>query len=257
MQRAIELEYNGRILRGMEHVPDGATHPLPAVVLYHGFAATCVEPHRLFVKICRALESVGVASFRFDFSGSGESDGNFEEMTVSGEISEAHAIFDWVQADPRLDPTHISVVGLSMGGLVASQVAGARPKDIRRLVLLAPGGGKIRDIVLGLLTDSGTDITKEAPYYDYLGNLVSHACLDDLSTIDVYRRASHYTGPVLIIHGTEDAVVPVEAAIGYQERAYNGRAMVHLMEGADHTFDKREWEAALIDQLVRYVCDHP
>src|ERR1700730_7492286 len=134
MQRAIELVYNGMTLRGMEHIPHASSNEkLPAVILFHGFTGNKLEPHRLFLKISRALEQLGFACFRFDFLGSGESDGNFEDMTVSKEISEGNAILDWVRSDPRIDKDKISLLGLSMGGLVASVIAGDRPEAIHKL----------------------------------------------------------------------------------------------------------------------------
>jgi pimeloyl-ACP methyl ester carboxylesterase len=253
VQKAIELNYNGLTLRGMEHVPVGATDGIPAVVFYHGFTGTSIEPHRMFVKICRALERVGIASFRFDFSGSGESDGDFEDMTLSGEVAEAHAIFDLVKADPRIDATRISVAGLSMGGLVASLVAGDRPDDVYRLALLAPAGGQIQDLVLNLLKDSGVDFHVYSEFIDYLGNLVSRRFVEELSNFNVYQRASYYNGPVLIIHGTEDSIVPASVVTEYRDQAYGGRAKVHFIEGGDHTFDKHVSEAELIETLVAYL----
>jgi len=128
-------------LRGMEHIPEKSLdEKVPAVILFHGFTGTKLEPHRLFLKISRALEKQGIASFRFDFLGSGESDGDFEEMTVSKEIEEAHAIVDFVKRDGRIDPSRIYLLGLSMGGLVASVVAGERPNDVAKLILMAPAG---------------------------------------------------------------------------------------------------------------------
>jgi uncharacterized protein len=253
VQKAIELKYNGLTLRGMEHIPDGIAERVPAVVLYHGFTATSIEPHRMFVKICRALERVGIASFRFDFSGNGESDGDFEDVTLSGEVAEAHAIFDMVKADPRIDTTRIAVAGLSMGGLVASLVAGDRPDDVYRLALLAPAGGQVRDLVLDLLKDSGADIHGDAEFFDYLGNLVSRRFVEELSIFNVYQRASNYKGPVLIIHGTADAIVPARIATEYRDEAYGVRADVHFIEGGDHTFDKHAFEDELIETLVAFL----
>ncbi|KLU63127.1 hypothetical protein CEB3_c04770 [Peptococcaceae bacterium CEB3] len=60
----------------MEHFPtDMSDEEIPAVILFHGFTGTKLEPHRLLLKISHALEKLGFASFRFDFLGSGESDG--------------------------------------------------------------------------------------------------------------------------------------------------------------------------------------
>ncbi|MDQ0189862.1 alpha/beta hydrolase family protein [Alicyclobacillus cycloheptanicus] len=251
-QKAIERIHQGRILRGTEHVPAGPG-PFPAVVLYHGFTATRIEPHRLFVKICRRLEQLGIASFRFDFSGSGESDGDFEEVTISGEIAEAHAILDGVLADARVDRSRVALAGLSMGGLIASQVAGDRPSDVHKLVLMAAAGGNVQEIVSGLLRESGADVHAPAAAYDYQGNWVSRALLEDLCTFDVYPRAQAYKGPVLIVHGRADEVVPSETAEAYQTQAYFGRAQVRCIEGANHTFDRAEWESALIDELVGFL----
>ena len=46
----------------------------------------------MFVKCSRALAQVGVASLRFDFYGSGESDGEFRQMTLRGEIADGRAL---------------------------------------------------------------------------------------------------------------------------------------------------------------------
>lgn len=249
MQKAITLVHRGMTLRGMEHIPEQAQGPLPAAILFHGFTGTKVEPHRLFVKLSRALEARGVAAFRYDFLGSGESDGNFEDMTVSGEVEEAHAILDSVRRDPRINPNRVSLIGLSMGGLVASLVAGDRPQDVHRLVLLAPAGTML-ELVLGMVRQAGVDVAK-ADVFDHGGDLVGRAFAEDLMRLSVYPRAAHYQGPVLILHGSNDETVPPEASHRYVRESYGERAELHLIDGADHTFNKFEWE----QEVIRRVCD--
>ena len=61
-------------LYGMLHRPEGAG-PHPAVMILHGFTGQRIEPHRLFVKLARQLVAAGIAALRFDFRGSGESEG--------------------------------------------------------------------------------------------------------------------------------------------------------------------------------------
>src|ERR1700737_4360766 len=96
MQRAIELVYNGMTLRGMEHIPHASSNEkLPAVILFHGFTGNKLEPHRLFLKISRALEQLGFACFRFDFLGSGESDGNFEVFPVPKKLPKDIPFLIW------------------------------------------------------------------------------------------------------------------------------------------------------------------
>jgi uncharacterized protein len=252
MQTAITLEHRGMVLRGMEHVPEtAAQQPVPAAILFHGFTGTKVEPHRLFVKISRALEARGVASFRFDFLGSGESDGNFEDMTVSGEVEEAHAILDFVRTDPRIQTDRVSLIGLSMGGLVASLVAGDRPQDVHKLVLMAPAGTMF-ELVQQMVMAHQVDLAR-TEVFDHGGDLVGRRFAEDLAQLEVFGRAGRYTGEVLILHGSRDDVVPVEAAYRYQRESYGGRARLHIIEGADHTFNKHEWEQEVIHRICEFL----
>lgn len=250
MQKAITLIHQEKTLRGMEHIPDSAQSPIPAVILFHGFTGTKLEPHRLFLKISRALEQKGIASFRFDFLGSGESDGNFEEMTASKEIAEANTILTNVIKDPRIDPCHVSLIGLSMGGLVASVLAGDRPGDIDKLILLAPAGNMyeiIKDAAEACLANPGLKVV------DYNGNLVGREFAEDLRTLDVFGRAQHYEGEVLLLHGTKDPTVPSFVSSMYQEQSYGGRAKIHLIADADHTFNRYEWETELIAEICSFI----
>lgn len=246
MQRAVECIVRGQTLRGMEHVPEGVADKLPAVILFHGFTGTKLEPHRMFLKISRALENLGIACFRFDFSGSGESDGNFEDMTLNTELEEASAILDWVRQDARIDVNRINLLGLSMGGLVASLVAGDRPQDIHRLALLAPAGN-INELIAHAMATYGVD--ERTDVFDYAGNLIGRGFPESLQNIRVFERAKQFQGPVLLAHGTKDEAVPYQVSLKYQEVAYEGRAVLHILEGADHTFNTTPWEQAVITHI--------
>ncbi|ACV59586.1 alpha/beta hydrolase family protein [Alicyclobacillus acidocaldarius] len=253
MQRAVELEVDGLVLRGMEHVPDeAANRPVPAAILFHGFTGTHIEPHQLFVKLSRALEAEGVAAFRFDFAGSGDSDGEFQDMTASSEIRDAKAILDWVRRDPRIDPDRVSLIGLSMGGYVASIVAGDEPDKVDRLVLLAPAGN-MADIAEKQAEALGA--AADADVVDLGGNLVGRGLYEDLKQIDAFERAKPFRGKVLIIHGMEDQAVPYEVSLKYQNEVYGERARLHLIEEADHTFNNRHWESEVIRETVRFLTD--
>ncbi|MFB5192855.1 alpha/beta hydrolase family protein [Alicyclobacillus fastidiosus] len=251
MQRAITLDIDGMTLRGMEHVPDTAVaNPVPAVILFHGFTGTKLEPHRFFLKISRALEERGIASFRFDFMGSGESDGNFEDMTASMEIRDAKAIFEMVRNDERILPDQISLLGLSMGGYVAGIVAGELKDAVNKLILLAPAGN-LRDIVQAAAAENG--VTDDVPYFDQGGNLVGRCLYDDVMQIDGLERAKPFPGPVLLVHGTADGVVPYQVSEAYRAKVFGERATLCLIDGADHTFNGTPWEREAIREIVTFV----
>lgn len=253
MQEAIKLSYQGKTLRGMEHVPEVADgQKVPACILYHGFTGDKLSSHRMFLKISRALEAVGVATFRFDFLGNGESDGDHEEMTLSGEIGEALAILDFVRQDPRIDQNGISLLGMSMGGTVASVVAGDRHDQVDKLVLLCPAG-PLYDLGLMKQVVDETFANSELQVVDLEGNLIGRAFGEDIKVVQTYERAECFSGDVLIVHGTQDPVVPVQVAHTYKERCYGDRATVRLVDGADHTFNKYEWERDVIEAVTEYL----
>ena len=136
--KAVEIESRNLTLRGC--CTSIILGKVPVVCIFHGFTGTKVEPHFIFVKLSRRLEKAGIASLRFDFGGSGESDGDFEDMTILTELEDAKAILDYAKSLPFADAERIGVVGLSMGGTVASLLAGERKEDVAALCLWAPAG---------------------------------------------------------------------------------------------------------------------
>jgi cephalosporin-C deacetylase-like acetyl esterase len=58
MQEAVSIIHEGQTLRGMAHIPENR-EKVPAVILFHGFTGTKLEPHRMFLKISRELEKRG------------------------------------------------------------------------------------------------------------------------------------------------------------------------------------------------------
>ena len=150
MERYVELRRPAGLMRGMLHLPDRESFrpPWPGVVLFHGFTGGRTEARFLFVGFSRLLARHGIASARFDFIGSGESEGDFTDMTLSGEIADAHAVLDWFGRRRGVDRSRVFLLGMSMGGSAAGVVAGERGGEVRGLVLWAPAGEvseRIRD----------------------------------------------------------------------------------------------------------------
>src|SRR5690349_11530430 len=88
MEIPVTFDCRGEQIVGMLHLPEGRGRH-PAVLLLHGFTGTKSEAHGMFVKMSRALVDHGIASLRFDFRGSGDSGGSFEEMTIKSEVIDA------------------------------------------------------------------------------------------------------------------------------------------------------------------------
>src|SRR5579864_8279648 len=114
----------GKMLRGVLHRPsDAAGRSLPAVVMFHGFTGNRMEAHWIFVKCARNLAQAGIASLRFDFCGSGESDGEFSEVTLRGEIADGRMAVEFLRRQRGIDAQRVGLLGLSLGGTVAAALA--------------------------------------------------------------------------------------------------------------------------------------
>ncbi|MGE5598110.1 MAG: alpha/beta hydrolase family protein [Bacteroidota bacterium] len=249
MQIPVELRVHGLTLRGMAHRPSGGDRR-PAAAIYHGFTGNKMEPHFLLVKLSRALAAAGLASVRFDFGGSGESDGEFVRMTLSGEVEEARAILEFTRSLPWVDPSRVFVVGLSMGGAIASIVAGDAPDWVRAAVLWAPAGNMPE---LFLARDpSRLDVLRREGRVDLGGLWLGREFAEDLAGWDIYSRAARYPGRVLVLHGDQDQTVPLAAALRYKE-IYGCRCELAVISGADHTFNRCDWEEEVIRRTVDFL----
>ncbi|NUQ87063.1 MAG: alpha/beta fold hydrolase, partial [Glycomyces artemisiae] len=110
----IDIDHDGRTLRGVLHLPT-APHA-PAVALCHGFGGNRAEFGYTFVRLAERLAARGVAACRFDFAGCGDSDGDFADLTVSDQVAQALAVLDALAAHPAVDPDRLSLMGMSLGG---------------------------------------------------------------------------------------------------------------------------------------------
>lgn len=251
LERYVELNTEKGILRGMLHLPDTTKkEKFPGVILYHGFSGDRTEPGFMFVRFSRLLADNGIASVRFDFLGSGESDGSFTDMTISGEIDEANSILDYFRSLDMIDEDRIIILGLSMGGSVAGYLAGKRSSLLRGLVLWAPAG-EFRLLIKEKerLIESG-EISVDL--MDISGLLLGQNFIDDARSLNILEKTEGYTGETLIIHGTEDTVVSVVVSEGYK-KLFGKKAELVLIDGADHTFQGIEWIEQLFNTSLTFI----
>jgi len=229
MQHYCEIPTPKGTLRGFFHKPNQDKHPV--CLIFHGFTGQKTGTKFCYVQLARMLEAKGIATFRFDFLGSGESDGNFVDMTFQDELSCARVILE--ETLKMENCTEIYVLGHSMGGAVASELAKLYPHQIKKLVLWAPAFN-LPDALLYL-----TGQMERAKTYDHNGYEISDVFVEDILNRDFYKDLDIYKNDLLIIHGTKDTTVPYSISKKYLIGFHKDLKFVAIKD-ANHNFDKLE-----------------
>lgn len=239
-------------INGILHSPTHCDASCPAVAFFHGFTGTKVEPHRIFVKTARELAAIGFYVLRFDFRGSGDSAGNFSEMTIGGEVSDAIKSIDVLTAMPGVDAERIGILGLSMGGCVAAFVSGQDTR-VKSTVMWAPLSDDPPDRKNEIL-----ERVKNPPTPEELAlanpNIVGKAFYEELPKISPSATIQAFTGALLVIHGSGDDVVPVSHGRRYYElmRERDALTELEIIDKGDHTFNTVASEQAVIARSVAW-----
>ena len=192
------------------------------VVIGHGVTAN--KDRAWAVQLAEELERAGISSLRFSFAGNGESEGRFEDSTVSKEFEDLGAVLD------AFEGRRLSYVGHSMGAAVGVLRAAADPR-IRRLVSLG-GMVAVNEFAQRKFGDlePGRDFMWDKPECP-----LSRAYMEDMKRLDtVAPRTAEVAVPWLLVHGTADEVVSIRDSRLAAERGASTELIE--LEGADHVF---------------------
>lgn len=193
----------GATLSGRLHRPDGTAKG--SILLAHCF--TCSKDIHTMTRLARGLADAGYAALRFDFTGIGDSGGDFAEKTVSANVS------DLTRAGASLIAEGFGPCGLighSLGG-AAAILAAARLKTVRSLVTIgAPSDPRhvthlFADDLATMRAEGRACVTIAGRQFD-----LELGFVDDLADHDVLTAVAELGRPYLVIHAEDDEVVSVE-----------------------------------------------
>jgi pimeloyl-ACP methyl ester carboxylesterase len=248
--RPFEARVRGLTLRGSQHLAEGAG-PRPTAVLMHGFGGSRVETTGVFVALARRLAAEGIGVVAYDRAGHGESDGEFLDTTVTGDVADARQVLDAVRALPEVDADDVHLVGMSLGAVVASVVAAEEGAGIRSLAMWSTAAVFVDDIRAGTIQGRSLASLDADGWFDFAGMRMGPAMRDDALGFDPYARAAGYRGPALLLHGTDD-FVPVD----YARRYLGVVAELVVVEGADHGWAQLPQRDEVIARTVAFVRAH-
>lgn len=235
----LAFERDGMQIYGNLYLPKSEDEQYPTAIIGHEFGSS----YSYMAPYAAILAENGIASYVFDFCGGSpdsRSDGDPLQMSVFTEREDMEAVLEGIQAYRFVDRENIFLMGESQGGLVAALLAASRPEDVRGLALLYPAL-VIPDNAREWYMDE-SDIPETAQVF---GTPVGEVYFTDIFQMDVYDEIGNFNKNVLIVHGSDDSIVP----ISYSERAVEvyPSAELIVMDGAGHGFYGVDRENAAMD----------
>lgn len=259
MERQLTISHEQLELTATLHYPsfnEGRTgdgkHPV--IVICHGFVGSRIGVDRLFVKTARALAAEGNFVLRFDYGGCGESNGNYGELGFDSMVEQTRTILDYASDLDCIDPARITLLGHSLGGVVAIMTA-VKDRRVKRLILWSAVGYPFNDIVR-IVGRKGYDEAHETGQTDHLGYTLKPAFFDSLMEHQPFQEATRFSGDVFLVHGTSDDTIPVDYSFLYQKVFWTrgeGTCEKEIIFQANHTYSAHAHQQAAIEATIDWL----
>jgi putative redox protein len=231
------------MLAGLLETPPANT-PISCYALFaHCF--TCGKDIAAATRITRALAEQGIAVLRFDFTGLGNSDGDFGNSSFSSNVE------DLLLAKKALEEQYQAptlLIGHSLGGAAVLSAAGMMD-SIKAIVTI--GAPATAAHVEHLFADGVDELEAKGEALVKLGSRefrIKRQMLDDIRT---YGDDAHIAGlkkALLVLHSPIDSIVSVDEAARIYQAAKHPKSFISL-DDADHLLSKRE-DAEYVAEVV-------
>lgn len=211
---------DGKRIYAQLYLPESGKTGWPLLILGHGFTGSFL----LLQGYAQYLSRHQIACCIFDFCGGSNysrSDGSMLDMSVVTQIKDLKALLQVLRNHPAIDSQRIYIGGESQGGLVAALTAPEVHEKIAGLVLLYPAL-YIPEAMRAQFPDRSNIPERIVE----LGTMVGRHYVDDVYDIQVYPTITRYTGPVLILHGSRDGMVPLPYSQKAAQEYQNARLVV-------------------------------
>ena len=253
----VTLENGGNKIFGVMHRPLSGPARKPAVLICHGFGGNKCGKHRMYVNLSTALAKAGIASLRFDFRGSGDSEGEFYHMTLDGEVSDALKALDYLTDNSEIDSSRIGILGRSLGGAIAVMTA-KRYARAKSMALWAPvfSGKQWQEIWAKRQTEIVQPLEEE--YIHFNGEPTNITFVKQFFGMRLDQELPALHGmPLIHFHGEKDNMVTPEHAKAYRQYREGAVAPSRFVSlpRSDHDFSDPEEQLRMITETSQWFVE--
>ncbi len=231
-------------LVGILNLPKKKKFPL--IIFAHGFKGTKSE--RKFFELGEKLTQNGIATFRFDFSGCGDSEGNFKDITIRQEVEDLKSAYNFLKNLPGVDKRKIGILGYSLGALVAALFQIQNPVA-KTLIFISPPFNQEKLVKIWYKKRE----LKKWKAQKYLDTPRGRISIQYLRECQNYNPLiSKIKVPTLILHGKKDKDVPIKFAKETFRYLTCPKKMV-IIENADHKFEDFRVLKKTIGEILKWT----
>ena len=218
----------------------------PAAYALFAHCFTCSKDLKAVSRISRALVSRGFGVLRFDFTGLGESEGDFADTNFSSNLEDLHAAVEFLRR--RYQAPQL-LIGHSLGGAAVLSVAG-EVQEVRAVVTI--GAPSDTEHLQETLLSAAPELADSEEVEVSLAGRsfrIRRQFLDDLAEQRVLSAVRELDRALLILHSPTDDVVGIEHAARIYKAARHPKSFVSL-DGADHLLLSRPEDARFVAEVV-------
>ncbi len=235
----------GETLAGTFHVPTEDSRR--GIILGHCF--TCSRHTRILRDLSLALVEEGFKVLRFDFSGNGQSEGNFSESIYSKQISDMKVAASFMTAE---GVSWFGLAGHSMGAMVAL-LAATEMDNVRAVCTLASKASALHST--HFLNESQLhelESTGRVHFVSRERNLeLTDAFFADAARYELSKVLPSLVQPWLIVHGDQDEIIPVKDAYRLRQFKTAGTELA-IIADADHMFSQDARRQEVTELVVKW-----
>lgn len=220
------------------------------VVLSHGFTGDRIGPSYLFVFLARSLSEVGFNVISFDFSGCGESDGLFKDMTIEGLCKDLSNCVKYIKNNFTVNK--LILLGHSLGGMLSSLMAAKLSAE--GIILLSP----VADIEKHVLGYSNvfTGESRGDGTYSIGSFLLKMEFLESFKQAKpVTELCNNFINPILLIQGDSDETIVKEESYLYINEGNKKSINIdyELIKNGDHCFSDIDQREFISKKIISWI----
>jgi uncharacterized OsmC-like protein/alpha/beta superfamily hydrolase len=208
--------------------------PLACAIFAHCF--TCSKNLGAVRTISNALTSKGIAVLRFDFTGLGQSEGEFANSNFSTNVEDLIAAWNFMEENYEAPSI---LIGHSLGGAAVIH-AGAQLEEVKAIVTI--GAPSDPEHLSHLLEESIEEIEEKGEATVNIGGRpfkVKKQFLDDIRKKETKDILKDLRKALLVMHSPQDRIVAIENAATIYHAAFHPKSFITL-DGADHLLSNKE-----------------